>query len=124
MKEGDIVLASLPQADAQFKIRPALFLRRMPPFGDLLVCGISSQLHQCVSGFDELIGFEDVDFSQTGLKAKSLFRLGYLAVLPESHFNGAIGSISPERHHRLLERLAAHIAPHALHAPLTEYKIS
>lgn len=110
MKEGDIVLTPLPQADAQLKIRPAIFLRRMPPFGDMLVCGVSSQLHQRVSGFDEMLGPEDADFAQSGLKARSLIRLGYLAVLPASNFVGAIGCIAPERHRRLLERLAAHIA--------------
>ena len=110
MNEGDIVLTPLAQADAQIKIRPAIFLRRMPPFGDMLVCGVSSQLHQSVSGFDDILGPEDTDFSKSGLKTKSLIRLGYLAVLPASHFVGAIGSISPERHRRLLDRLAAHIA--------------
>lgn len=110
MKEGDIVLTPLPQTNTQTKIRPTVFLRSMPPFGDLLVCGVSSQLHQYVSGFDEIIGPEDTDFQQTGLKTKSLIRLGYLAVLPASSFVGAIGCISPERHRRLVERLAAHIA--------------
>jgi mRNA interferase MazF len=42
MKEGNVILASLPQADGQIKKRPALFLREMPPFKDALVCGISA----------------------------------------------------------------------------------
>jgi mRNA interferase MazF len=53
MKEGDIVLALLPQTDGQSKYRPAVVLRRMPGFGDLLVCGISTQLRQQVADFDE-----------------------------------------------------------------------
>ena len=46
MNEGDIALAPLPQADGQIKTRPVVLLRRLPPFGDFLVCGVSSQLHQ------------------------------------------------------------------------------
>jgi mRNA interferase MazF len=53
--EGDIALASLPQSDGFIKPRPAVLLRQMPPFGDWLVCGISTQLHQRVVGLDELI---------------------------------------------------------------------
>ena len=46
MKEGDIVLTPLSQADGQIKNRPALFLRAMPPFNDVLGCGISTQMQQ------------------------------------------------------------------------------
>lgn len=42
MKEGDVVLTPVPQANGQIKNRPALFLREMPPFQDALVCGIST----------------------------------------------------------------------------------
>jgi mRNA interferase MazF len=44
MKEGDVVLAPFPQADGVVKNRPAVVLRVMRPFGDLLVCGVSRQL--------------------------------------------------------------------------------
>jgi mRNA interferase MazF len=46
MKSGDIVLASLPQADGKTKLRPALVLKQMLPYKDLLVCGISTQINQ------------------------------------------------------------------------------
>ena len=42
MKDGDVVIVSLPQQDGSVKPRPALCLRRIPPFQDLLVCGIST----------------------------------------------------------------------------------
>ena len=54
----------------------------MPPYGDLLVCGVSTQLRQRVAGFDDQIGPGDPDFRASGLKAPSLIRLGFLAVLP------------------------------------------
>ena len=111
MNEGDIVLALLPQMDGRVKNRPALVLRQMPGFGDLLVCGISTQLRQQFAGFDETIGPSDPDFKTSGLKAPSLIRLGFLAVLPTSSFLGRIGSISNERHQRLLSRLSTHLRP-------------
>ncbi len=51
MRESDVVLALLPQADGTLKRRPAIVLREMPPFKDFLVCGISTQLHQKVENF-------------------------------------------------------------------------
>ncbi len=110
MKEGDVVLASLPQADGRIKTRPAPLLRRLPPFGDWLVCGVSTQVQQLVAGFDEVIAPSDPEFGSTGLKTASLIRLGFLAVLPEADLLGAIGSISRERHQRLLANLCRHLS--------------
>src|SRR5438067_612372 len=109
MKEGEVVLPSLPQADGHRKIRPALVLSRMPGFGDFLVCGLSTQLNQEVSGFDETLVPADPDFEAAGLVYPSLVRLGYLHVLPESQFHGSIGYVSEARHKRLSTRLANHL---------------
>ena len=95
MKEGDIILTPMPQADGKVKNRPALFLREMPPFRDALVCGVSTQIHQLAPDFDELITGQDRDFSGSGLINDSLIRLGFLAVLPRRNIIGSIGSISP-----------------------------
>jgi mRNA interferase MazF len=111
MKEGDIVLALLSQTDGQAKPRPAVVLRRMPRFGDLLVCGVSTQLRQAVPDFDEIIDPSHPDFKISGLKATSLIRLGFLAVLPGSTFLGTIGCVSAERHKRLLSKLCEYLDP-------------
>jgi mRNA interferase MazF len=108
MKEGDVVLSPFPQADGRTKNRPAVVLRIMPRFGDLLVCGISHQLRHRVEDFDEVIATTDGDFASSGLFDTSLIRLGFLALLPSSEFLGDIG-ISPERHHRLLRRLSNYL---------------
>lgn len=100
-----MALSPLPQADGRTKPRPVILLRQMPPFGDWLVCGVSTQLHQEVAGFDETIGPSDLDFKRSGLKAPSLVRLGFLVVLPADRLLGVLGSIAPERHGRLLRRL-------------------
>lgn len=109
MREGAIALAALPQADGSVKNRPAVLLRQMPPFGDWLVCGVSTQLHQSVAAFDELIATSDPEFRASGLKASSVIRLGFLAVLPQTDFVGVIGSISRGCHRRLLDRLCRHL---------------
>ena len=72
MKEGNVILTPVPQADGELKDRPAIFLREMPPYRDLLVCGVSTQLHQYVKDFDEIISPADVDFKSSGLRSKSL----------------------------------------------------
>jgi mRNA interferase MazF len=109
MKESDIVLTPVPQANGQVKNRPALMLRKMPPFDDVLVCGLSTQLHQKVAGFDEIITQQDADFATSGLVTDSLIRLGFLAVLPQNRVIGSIGSIAPERHKRLLQNLSDYL---------------
>src|SRR5439155_3209421 len=101
------VLTPVPQADGAVKNRPAIVLREMPPHGDLLVCGISTQLHQGVTGFDEIVSKDDGDFESSGLLHESLIRLGFLAVLPNKRIMGAIGSISPERERKPINSLLA-----------------
>ena len=63
MREGDVILTPVPQADGALKNRPAIVLREMPPYRDLLVCGVSTQLQREVKGFDETISRADDDFT-------------------------------------------------------------
>ena len=108
MKRGDIVLTPLPQADGQVKPRPAVVLDLLPPFNDALACGISTQIRHAVSGFDEFMQPDDGDFRQSGLKAASVIRLGYLTVLMPGDVICTIGKISDARMKRLLARLGGH----------------
>ena len=111
MKEGDVILTPIPQADGSVKNRPAVVLREMPRYHDLLVCGVSTQIHQRVEGFDEIVSPSDPDFSISGLLSESLIRLGFLAVLPRKSIAGSIGAISSELHKRLLKRLSDYLVP-------------
>lgn len=104
-----MVLASLPQANGIPKPRPVLLLRELPPFGDFLVCGISTQLGKAVPAFDEVIVRGDADFRSSGLVADSVVRLGFLAVLPRQSVMGSIGVVEPSRHARLLRNLSRHL---------------
>lgn len=109
MKEGDVIILPMPQANGVVKNRPAIILREMPPFRDALVCGVSTQLRQAAKDFDEVISPNDADFDASGLQAESLIRLGFLVVLPQAKIAGSIGSISSERRKRLLQRLSAYL---------------
>ena len=111
MKEGDIILIALPQADGRFKNRPALLLKQLTPFDDWLICGVSSQLHQRAPGFDEVVMRADGEFLSSGLMAESVIRLGFLSVVPCRNILGVIGSIALDRHARLLRRLSEHLRP-------------
>ena len=111
MKEAAVALTTLPQADGSLKNRPVIALREMPGFGDWLVCGVSTQLRQEVMGFDEIITNGHQDFLSSGLKAPSLIRLGFLAVLPSKKIVGVIGYISTHRHALFLQKLSQHLLP-------------
>ena len=109
MKAGDIVLIELLQADGQIKKRPALLLKQMPSYGDWLMCGISSQLHQYIVGFDEKLDLNHPDFKLSSLKTSSIVRLSFLSVVPSSQIPGSIGSISAVTHLKILERLSKYL---------------
>jgi mRNA interferase MazF len=84
VNEGDVAVTPRPQADVRVKSRPTMALGRMPGFGDRLVCGVSTQSHQEIAGFDDPILADQDDDPASALKCPSLIRLGFLAVLPES----------------------------------------
>ncbi len=109
MKEGDVVLANIIQADGNLKNRPVLILRIMPKYKDYLVCGISTQLNQYIKDFDERISVNDSDFVSSGLVSSSVIRLGFLALLPKRKVIGLIGSISSTRHQTLLRNLSHYL---------------
>lgn len=109
MKEGDVIIVPMPQADGMNKNRPAIVLREMPPFRDVLICGVSTQLRQAAKDFDEVISPNDADFVSSGLKEEALIRLGFLVVVPCNKIVGSIGRISSERHTRLLQRLSRYL---------------
>jgi mRNA interferase MazF len=109
MKSGSIILARIQQSDGRMKARPTVILQEMPPFSDLLVCAVSSQLRHVCQGFDEIIDSSDSDFTASGLKVSSLIRLGLVATIPRSAVLGELGVLSPARLELLRTRLSNHI---------------
>jgi mRNA interferase MazF len=64
MKPGDVVLIQLPQvAGGPPKSRPALVLAFLPgTYQNVLICGISTQLHDLQADWDDRIEASDADF--------------------------------------------------------------
>ena len=109
LAEGDVVVAQLPQADGHVKSRPVLLLRQLPGYGDYLACGISTQIHQQVDGFDAVLRAGDPGFASSGLKATSIVRLGFLAVLPRRSVSRKLGHVERQTLGRLQRNLAAYL---------------
>jgi len=110
---GDVVLIALTQfAGAAPKLRPALLLAELPgPYQNLLLSGISTQLHQLEPQWDELLQGSDADFPSSGLHHDSIIRLSYLHAADRNEIVGVIGSIDSARLQRTLQRLANHLNP-------------
>jgi mRNA interferase MazF len=99
------------------KPRPPSCLTCCLPFDDALACGITTQLRHAVPGFDEFMESVDDDFRQSGLKAPSVIRLGYVTVLMPNDVICRIGFISPARLKRMLRHLGEHFARLAAQIP-------
>lgn len=109
MKEsGQVVVFHFPQTDLEEgKLRPALLLGKLPGnYDDWLICMISSQTHQYLPEFDEIVRENDNDFKQSGLKVASVIRVGRLAVVSGEILLGAIGQVSSERLSRVKKHLS------------------
>lgn len=104
MEKDDIILASLPISNGSYKIRPALILSFFPPYGDYLVCGISSKLHQNIKEVSFLISEKDSFFKSSGLQTSSIVRLNYIAAIPENIIAGKIGSIPKVIYNTILNK--------------------
>src|SRR3972149_5090279 len=96
---GQVVVFRFPQTDLdEGKLRPALLLGKLPgEYDDWLICMISSQTHQYIAGFDELIQESEDDFGESGLKVPSVIRVGRLAVVAGEILLGAIGRSEERR---------------------------
>ena len=106
MKDGDICIHKVAQPDGTFKIRPVLLLKQMPPYGDWIVCAISTQLRQEVRDFDFIIDEINPNFRPSGLKSSSLIRLGFINTVDKKAMPGVIGNISAIIVKMLQQRLA------------------
>ena len=107
IEEGQIVLLRFPQTNMEEgKLRPALVIRKVPgEYDDWLICMISSRLHQKHIELDEIIGPEDKDFRDSGLKTTSVIRISRLAVIEREILLGKLGNISSLRLQRIKENI-------------------
>jgi mRNA interferase MazF len=109
--EAQIVLFRFPQTDqTEAKLRPAVLPSRLPGhYDDWMICMISSQLHQQIPDFDEVITSADSDFHQFGLKLASVIRMSRLAVVNSDMLLGKLGQIDVLRLSRIKQKLASWI---------------
>jgi len=107
VSEGQVVLFRFPQTDqTEGKLRPALVLRQLPgQYNDWLICMISSQMHNQVPDFDEVITPNDSDFKKSGLKLESVIRIGRLAVVERDILLGKLGEIDLQRLFKIKQKL-------------------
>lgn len=113
LRAGNISLGTIAQANGKTKERPVLLLARMPKYGDWLVCGISSKIHNEITDFDELLPESDAEFAGSGLTLPSLIRTGFVGLMPETEIPGILGAISETRANKILSRLAVYLAEQA-----------
>lgn len=108
MKPGEIVLIRFPRSDLLAgKLRPALVIAVAPGrHADLLLALITSQIHQAIPSFDEIIEATDTDYQATGLKVRSAVRLARLVSVEAAMVNARLGSISHGRLGQIRARLA------------------
>lgn len=105
MKRGDIVLVRFPFTDlSSSKLRPAIIIAPENKDGDIILAFISSVIKD-VEDTDFLLGKNDKDFSKTGLKRVSVFKMGKIATLNRNIVYGQIGSVSASLQRKLDERL-------------------
>ena len=97
MKTGTIVLTRFPYTDlTSSKRRPAVILSKVSLHDpDVIVGFISSVMPLTVVDTDFVLNTTHADFSLTGLKATSIFKMDKLATLDSSIFTGEIGDVSP-----------------------------
>jgi len=109
LNQGDIILFPIQQADGKLKPRPVLLLKQLPGHGDWLGCGISTQLHEFIQGFDLILDLSHTDFKASGLKLPGVIRLGFLSSIPSQKILGAIGNLSDPTVKELLKNLSNYL---------------
>lgn len=105
MKKGDIVLVRFPFTDlSSSKLRPALVVAPENRYRDVILAFISSVIKD-IEDTDFVLDEKDRDFSKSGLKKTSVFKMGKIATLSKDIVYGKMGSVSPRLQEELDERL-------------------
>jgi mRNA interferase MazF len=88
------------------KLRPVLVLKILSTYEDLLVCTISSQVNQYISGLDLLLDKKHPAFAGSGLNNTSIIRLANLYTFPQRSNLKVIGFLPDNYRKSLLNDLA------------------
>ena len=108
LKRGDIVLVPFPFTDLSLrKIRPAVIISPDPQGEDIILAAISSvPLKTKLMPTEFMFESTHPDFSKTGLKKSSVFKLNKLLTLHHSIIIRRLGFVSDELQKQLDKHLA------------------
>lgn len=96
LERGDIVLVPFPFTDlTSQKVRPAIVLTPNPGASDVLVAFISSAVESRPAPTDYVLRDDHADFSVTGLKKPSIFKMNKLLTLQRNLIIRRLGRVSP-----------------------------
>ena len=107
MKRGTIVLTHFPFTDlTSSKRRPAVVISKVSDRKmDVIVAFNSSVVPDVLSDTDLLFDVSRNDFSDSGLKKKSVFKLDKIATLNKAIFSGEMGCVESETLKLIEEKL-------------------
>ena len=114
LQRGDIVLVPFPFTDLSTeKLRPAVIASVDPQKTDVIIAFISSVVSSGeLSGTDYLLRQDNPDFTQTGLKKTSTFRMGKLLTVERNKIIRRLGRVSPAIQKELDIRLRRAVGLH------------
>src|SRR5271163_3899018 len=110
MNEGSVIRFALQQNDGKLVQRPALIVKKIPPYNDYLICGISKSTGLAVKGLDLIITENDSDFNTWGLNYPGLIRCGWLYTVSSKYIEGTLGNVSHESYKTILSNLTAFLS--------------
>jgi len=107
LKRGDIVLVPFPFTNLTTeKLRPAIVVSSNPQEFDVVIAFISSIVPPGkLSATDFLLAPNHPDFSQTGLKKASVFKMRKLLTIERARIIRRLGEVSPAIQEELEGRL-------------------
>lgn len=110
MEEGDVIRFALQQNDGKYVKRPAVILKKILPYNDCVICGISKSIGLEVKGLDMVILQNDSDFKTWGLNYPGVIRTGFLFTISTKYIEGSLGNISLTTLRTLRNNLAVYIS--------------
>lgn len=107
LKRGDIVLVPFPFTDLTAeKLRPAVIISPEPQELDVVIAFISSMVPSGeLAETDFLLTPDHSDFSKTGLKRVSVFKMKKLLTIERTKLIRRLGKVSPAIQEELDRRL-------------------
>ena len=105
MREADVALTPMPQADGQTKARPVVLLKQMPPFVRLVGLRHQFTTSSEAAGFDGIIKLADTDFRRSGLRLLHSSALDSSRFFPMNASSEFSDPFPRSGHERILQRL-------------------